>query len=163
MSIKDERLVESVLFSASTPVSIDEIKQATNLSKKKIEDAINHLITIYNVERKKETSIEVVKAGNKYTMQVKKKFFDQSVMIAKPEIQNHHLKTLALIAFHQPVKQSDLRRMAGPKIYDHVDELSSMKLIHTTKHGQQRCLQQRNISLNILGLKLRNLKKYVNI
>jgi len=140
MSIKDERLVESVLFSASTPVSIDEIKQATNLSKKKIEDAINHLITIYNVERKKETSIEVVKAGNKYTMQVKKKFFDQSVLIAKPEIQNHHLKTLALIAFHQPVKQSDLRRMAGPKIYDHVDELSSMKLIHTTKHGSTEML-----------------------
>lgn len=140
MGVKEERLVESVLFSASTPVSIDEIKQATGLSKQKIEEAINNLISLYNVERKKETSIEVVKAGNKYAMQVKKKFFEQSVMVAKPEIQNHHLKTLALIAFHQPVKQSDLRRMAGPKIYDHVDELNSMKLIHTKKHGSTEML-----------------------
>jgi len=32
------------------------------------------------------------------------------------------------------VKQSNLRRMAGDKIYDHVDQLSEMHLIHTKKH-----------------------------
>jgi len=48
-------------------------------------------------------------------MQVKKKFLEQSVMVAKPEIQSNLLKPLALIAFHQPVKQSNLRRMIGPR------------------------------------------------
>ena len=109
MGVREEQLVESVLFSSSTPVGIEEIKEVTGLSKKKVTEAIDALIKTYNVERKKETSIEVVKAGNKYTMQVKKKFFDQSVMVAKPEIQSHHLKTLALVAFHQPIKQSNLR------------------------------------------------------
>ena len=32
----------------------------------------------YNVERKNDTSMEIVKAGNKYAMQVKKKYIDQS-------------------------------------------------------------------------------------
>ena len=127
MGLREERLVESVLFSASKPVGIEEIKEASGLSKKKVTEALENLIQTYNVERKKETSIEVIKAGDKYTMQVKKKFFDQSVMVAKPEIQSRHLKTLALIAFHQPVKQSNLRRMVGPKVYDHVDELFAMK------------------------------------
>ena len=73
-------------------------------------------------------------------MQIKKRFIDQSVMVAKPEIQSHHLKTLALIAYHQPIKQSNLRRLAGPKIYDHVDELSKMKLIYAKKHGSTEML-----------------------
>jgi len=152
MGVKEERLVESVLFSASMPVSINEIKEATGLSKKKVVDAIEGLIQTYNVDRKNETSIEVIKAGDKYTMQVKKRFFDQSVMVAKPEIQSHHLKTLALIAFHQPVKQSNLRRMIGPKVYDHVDELSDMKLVNAKKHGSTEMLTTTKLFPEYFGI-----------
>ena len=152
MGVKEERLVESVLFSASMPVGINEIKEATGLSKQKVMDAIESLIQTYNVDRKNETSIEVIKAGDKYTMQVKKKFFDQSVMIAKPEIQSHHLKTLALIAFHQPVKQSNLRRMIGPKVYDHVDELSDMKLVNAKKHGSTEMLTTTKLFPEYFGI-----------
>jgi segregation and condensation protein B len=152
MGLREERLVESVLFSASKPVGIEEIKEASGLSKKKVTDALENLIQTYNVERKKETSIEVIKAGDKYTMQVKKKFFDQSVMVAKPEIQSHHLKTLALIAFHQPVKQSNLRRMVGPKVYDHVDELSAMKLIYAKKHGTTEMLTTTKLFPEYFGI-----------
>ncbi|MCK5260985.1 MAG: SMC-Scp complex subunit ScpB [Thermoplasmatales archaeon] len=152
MGLREERLVESVLFSASKPVGIGEIKEASGLSKKKVTEALESLIQTYNVERKKETSIEVIKAGDKYTMQVKKKFFDQSVMVAKPEIQSHHLKTLALIAFHQPVKQSNLRRMIGPKVYDHVDELSAMKLINAKKHGTTEMLTTTKLFPEYFGI-----------
>ncbi len=152
MGLREERLVESVLFSASKPVGIEEIKEASGLSKKKVTDALENLIQTYNVERKTETSIEVIKAGDKYTMQVKKKFFDQSVMVAKPEIQSHHLKTLALIAFHQPVKQSNLRRMIGPKVYDHVDELSAMKLINAKKHGTTEMLTTTKLFPEYFGI-----------
>lgn len=152
MGLREERLVESVLFSASKPVGIEEIKEASGLSKKKVTEALESLIQTYNVERKKETSIEVIKAGDKYTMQVKKKFFDQSVMVAKPGIQSHHLKTLALIAFHQPVKQSNLRRMIGPKVYDHVDELSAMKLINAKKHGTTEMLTTTKLFPEYFGI-----------
>ncbi len=152
MGVKDERIVESVLFSASVPVSINEIKQASGLSKQKVCDAIAGLIQMYNVDRKNETSIEVIKAGDKYTMQVKKKYFEQSVMVAKPEIQSHHLKTLALIAFHQPVKQSNLRQMIGPKVYDHVDELSEMKLVNAKKHGSTEMLTTTKLFPEYFGI-----------
>ena len=140
MGLKEKRLVESVLFSASKPVSIKEIKEATQLSKQKINQSIEDLMNEYNQERKNETSMEITKAGDKFAMQVKSKFTDQSVMVSKPEIESNLLKTLTLIAFHQPVKQSNLRRMIGQKAYDHVDELASMKLIHTKKHGSTEML-----------------------
>ena len=152
MGVKEDRLVESVLFSASKPIGISKIKEATGLSKSKVESAIESLIQTYNVERKNETSIEVVKAGDKYTMQVKKKFVDKSIMIAKPEIQSHLLKTLTLIAFHQPIKQSNLRRLIGPRVYDHVDELVDLKLINSKPHGSTEMLTTTKLFPEYFGI-----------
>ena len=140
MSVKEKRLVESVLFSASKPISVNEIKDATGLSPNKIKKTLEELIEDYNVTRKNETSMEIIRAGDKFTMQVKNEFTDQSVMVAKPEIEDNLLKTLTLIAFHQPLKQSNLRRMIGIKAYEHVDELAARKLIHTKQHGSTEML-----------------------
>ena len=152
MGKKEKRLVESILFSASKPVSINEIKETTGLTPNKIKNILNELIEDYSVKLKDETSMEIVKAGDKYAMQVKKKYIDQSIMIAKPEINSNLLKTLTLIAFHQPLKQSNLRRMIGVKAYDHVDELSSMKLIHTKKHGSTEMLTTTKLFPEYFGI-----------
>ena len=134
MGVKEKRLVESVLFSASEPISVSEIKEATGLSTMKIKKTLEELIQDYNETRKNETSMEVIKAGEKYTMQVKKQYADQTIMVTRPEIQSELLKTLTLIAFHQPLKQSNLRRMIGQKAYEHVDELTTLKLINSRQH-----------------------------
>jgi segregation and condensation protein B len=152
MGKNEKRLVESILFSASKPVSINEINKNTNLSAGKIKKILDELIKDYSVKLKNETSMEIVKAGNKYAMQVKKKYVDQSIMIAKPEINSNLLKTLTLIAFHQPLKQSNLRRMIGVKAYDHVDELSSMKLIHAKKHGSTEMLTTTKLFPEYFGI-----------
>ena len=152
MDLKDKRLVESVLFSSSKPVSINEIKETTSFSPEKIKKILEELIEDYNVKRKKETSMEIIKAGDKFAMQVKKEYTDQSIMIAKPEIDNNLLKTLTLIAFHQPLKQSNLRRMIGVKAYEHVDELSAMKLISTKKHGATEMLNTTKLFPEYFGI-----------
>ena len=136
----EKPLVESILFSSSEPISIQQIKEASGLTTQKIKKVLKELFEDYNVKRKNEVSMEIIKAGNKYAMQVKKEFADQSTMFAKPDIDKNHLKTLSLIAFHQPIKQSDLRRLIGEKTYDHVDELVSMSLIHSKKHGTTEML-----------------------
>lgn len=153
MGVKEKRLVESVLFSASKPASISKIKQATNLSRNQIKTTLNELIEDYNVTRKNETSMEVIKAGDKYAMQVKKKYADMRVFISKPEIERKLLKTLTLIAFHQPVKQSNLRRMIGEKVYEQVDELVELKLIHTKKHGSTEMLTTTKLFPEYFGIK----------
>jgi len=152
MGIKEKRLVESVIFSASNPVSINEIKEATGLTPNKIKKTLEELIEDYNVKRKNETSMEIIKAGDKFTMQVKKQYADQTVMVTDPEIEDHLLKTLTLIAFHQPLKQSNLRRMIGTKAYEHVDELADMRLIHTKKHGSTEMLTTTKLFPEYFGI-----------
>jgi len=156
MGVKEKRLIESVLFSASKPVSISEINEATNLSRNQIKTTLEELIEDYNVTRKNETSMEVVKAGDKYTMQVKKQYADQSILISKPEIESNLLKTLTLIAFHQPVKQSNLRRMIGEKAYEQVDELVGLKLIHTKKYGSTEMLTTTKLFPEYFGIESTN-------
>ena len=162
MSVNEKRLVESVLFSASKPVSVNEIMEATNLSRKKVNTTLEDLIEDYNVKRKNETSMEVIKAGDKFAMQVKKKFSDQSVMIASPEIEGNLLKTLTLIAFHQPIKQSNLRRMIGTKAYEHVDELADLKLIHSKKHGSTDMLTTTKLFPEYFGIETTNPEEIKN-
>ena len=132
MKKNEKQLVESVLFSASQPVSITQIKEATGLSRKKIRDLLTTLMEEYTTTR--QSAMEIIKAGEKYVMQVKEEFHEQSFQVTPTEMDDSMLKTLSLIAFHQPVKQSNLRRMAGEKIYQHVDDLTTMHLIHTKKH-----------------------------
>ena len=110
---KEKRIVESVLFSASKPVSIKDIKESTGFSPKIIKKNLSELMNDYSISKKNDTSMEIVKAGDKYTMQLKKNYVDATIKISKPEINEDILKTLSLIAFHQPLKQSKLRRMAG--------------------------------------------------
>ena len=152
MGKNEKRLVESILFSASKPVSANEIRKTTNLKPNKIKKILDELIDDYNIKRKDETSMEIVKAGDKYAMQVKKKYVEQSIMIAKPEINSNLLKTLTLIAFHQPLKQSNLRRMIGTKAYEHVDELTTMKLVHSKKHGATEMLTTTKLFPEYFGI-----------
>lgn len=149
---KEKRLIESVLFSAGKPISIGEIKVTTGLTNKIIKKTIEELTKEYNVDRKNETSMEIIKAGEKYAMQVKKKYTDQSFMVSKPEIESNLLKTLTLIAFHQPLKQSNLRRMIGQKAYDHVDELSDLKLINSRKYGTTEMLTTSKLFPEYFGI-----------
>ena len=152
MGVKEDRIVESVLFSAGKPLSIEEIQQATSLTPKHVLEAIDHLVQSYNVDRKQETSIEVIKAGNKFTMQVKKSYNDQSIMVARPELTSDLLKTLALIAFHQPVKQSNLRHMIGERIYGDVDRLVGLHLVHSAQHGATEMLTTTRLFPEYFGI-----------
>jgi segregation and condensation protein B len=122
------------------------------LSPKHVNEAIEHLMQSYNIDRKDDTSLEIVKAGNKFIMQVKKTFTDKSMMVAKPEIKTDLLKTLALIAFHQPVKQSNLRHMIGERIYCDVDQLMSMHLIHSEPHGATELLTTTRLFPEYFGI-----------
>lgn len=152
MSVKEDRVVESLLFSAGKPLSVEEIQETTGLSPKHVAEAIDHLMQSYNIDRKNDTSLEIVKAGNKFIMQVKKTFTDKSLMVAKPEIRTDLLKTLALIAFHQPVKQSNLRHMIGERIYGDVDQLMTMHLVHSEPHGSTEVLTTTRLFPEYFGI-----------
>ena len=147
---KPERIVEAALFSAGRPVSVEELQEATGLDSAVIRDALRKLI---RSSKSRDTAIEVAKAGARYCMQVRKELVPAVTKLAKTDIPRRLLKTLALIAYHQPIKQSALLEMVGPKVYDHVKELHRLGMILESPSGQTKILSTSSRFPEYFGIK----------
>lgn len=125
--------VEAVLFSAGTPLTVPDIEEATGISRDVIRDAVKKLINMYKSRR---TAIEIKKLGRSYTMQLKSDYKPYVLPLMQEEMDSEVLKTAALIAYYQPVRQSDLKKKVGEKVYGHIEELKDKGLILLEKDGR---------------------------
>lgn len=125
-------MVEAALFSAGEPVSVDDIVTKTQIDRSTVEEALATLRERYEDRR---TSFHVVRSGDKWGMVLREAFADESRDLVPPEIPFHVLRTLALIAYHQPMLQSDLHDMVGSKVYAHVSTLVDLGLVAKEREG----------------------------
>ncbi|MGA1866046.1 MAG: SMC-Scp complex subunit ScpB, partial [Thermoplasmatota archaeon] len=77
---------------------------------------------------------------SKYSLRVKEVYVEGIKALAAPEVNPKLLKTAALIAYHQPIKQSDLVDMYGTRVYDHVKELLHLGLVRAKREGSTKVL-----------------------
>lgn len=133
----DSRLIEAALFSAGRALSIRELQDLTGMDKNEVTSSLRSLVQSY---RKRETSLEISRVGRKYTMKLREQYAKPVRSLATPDIPRKLWKTLALIAYHEPVKQSELQTMLGSRIYDHVRELKDLNMIRMKTDGNTRII-----------------------
>ena len=131
--MSEQGVVEAALFSAGKPLAAEEVARTTGLATDTVQSALAALSSAYE---ERESSIEVVRIGEKWTMQIRATYGEQAHAFVPPELPKDLLKTSALIAYHQPMKQSDLVRMVGSKVYEHVKALTDHGLITARPVGQ---------------------------
>ncbi|MEA2055030.1 MAG: SMC-Scp complex subunit ScpB [Candidatus Thermoplasmatota archaeon] len=142
MKKNSNRIVEAALFSAGRPISVDEICDVIHLKKREVVGAVTSLMDEYETRGKKgETSIEVSKAGDKYAMQLRSEYAEYGKKLSGTEVPKKLLKTVSLIAYYQPVVQSEIKNMVGSKIYEHARELEEFGFIKSRKHGRTKILE----------------------
>lgn len=147
--MKSERVIEAALFSSGRPLKVSEIEEATGISKDTIRKALKKLIREYS---DKDTAIEVTKISGKYVMQLKEDYLSPAEMLAKTEVPKKYLKTASLIAYHQPIKQSDLIEMVGSKGYEHVKALYGLGLISLKPYGATKKIRTTKKFLEYFGI-----------
>ncbi len=147
--MKSERIIEAALFSAGRPLRVSEIAEATGIGGDTIRKALKKLIKEYE---NRDTAIEIAKVGVKYVMQLREDYTSPAEMLAKTEVPKKYLKTASLIAYHQPIKQSDLVEMIGPKGYEHVRELKGLGVIKAKRYGATKILSTTNKFLESFGI-----------
>lgn len=135
--MKPLHVVEAALFSAGRAVTVEEVMEATGLKRRAVEKACDELSALY---KERDTTLEVGKAGKGWAMQVRTAAAEPAARFARMEIPAKTLKTLALIAYHQPIKQSELCDMIGSKVYDHIPALKDLGLVKTRRDGQTKIL-----------------------
>jgi segregation and condensation protein B len=130
--LKDESVVEAALFCAGRPIEAEEIAESVEMKLDEVRASLKKLVKDYSSNG---GAIEIAKVGRKHVMQLKGEYAERVSLMADTEISKDLLKTAALIAYHQPVMQSNLQKMVGGKAYEHVKELKDRNLILTRPRG----------------------------
>jgi segregation and condensation protein B len=100
----------------------------------------------------RESGMEIIDLGGRYVMQVKPKYTDLISPIAPKELKAPILRTLSMVAYHQPVVQSELVDMRGNSVYDHIRELKDRGFIEAVPHGRTKLLQTTPLFADYFGL-----------
>lgn len=130
-----EKIIEAALFMSPKPLSIDEIKTIASVdSRVETKALIEELIHFYD---NRKTALEVVELAVGYQMRVKEEYEDEVSHLATDSMFNKGvMKTLALIAYKQPIEQSLVVKYRNNKAYDHLKILFENGFIRKEPKGR---------------------------
>jgi segregation and condensation protein B len=132
-------MIEAALFVSGRSLDVEELAKVCgsgNLGL--IRRCVEELSGEYEG---RDSGILIQKNGEGYVMRVKGDL-EKKIMHLVPEtdIPSPALKTLALIAYEQPIKQSDIVRERGNKVYKYIKFLREQGLVEGRKCGRTRVL-----------------------
>ena len=154
MSSESERLVEAALFIAGQKaITVKDIEESVGLDPRTIRAALDKLQEKYSSD---DTSVEIIKMGAKYCMQVKGKYGEKMRNLEEPDMPKEVQKVASLIACYQPILQSKLAELVGPLVYDGVKALSERGLVNVKPKGRSFELTTTQKFIEYFGLDARS-------
>lgn len=127
--------IEAVLFTTAKALSIEEISEILEVEDvEKTEEAMLELIMDYSA---RPGALEI-DDENGYILQVKEEHMDIVEKLCPVELRPATLKTLAVIALKEPIRQTELKELRGSTAYEHIQELLEKELISRVKDKNGR-------------------------
>jgi len=148
--MKDVEIIEAALFAAGRAVSLDRLVKITGKSRNSVLKTVESLIDSYV---KRESGLEILELGERYVMQVKPDYSGLVREVAPGELSAPKLRTLAMIAYHQPLLQSKLVEMRGGGAYEHIRELVERGFVNSRPEGRTRSLSTTSLFADYFGLR----------
>lgn len=129
--------VEAALFSASEPLSARQISETMGIPADEVAPNVKKLAAEYD---KRKSAMKIIKVGSSYRMLLREEYTEKTAGVTKLEIPRAVMKTMWTIAYHQPLRQSELSRTLGPRVYEDVPKLIELGLVEAKEEGQTRIL-----------------------
>jgi segregation and condensation protein B len=136
MEMNDRGLIEAALFVAGRPLAISDLEILIS-READVEELLSSLVEEYHCKE----ALEIVCTDEEAVMQVRAEYAEAVRSIAQRDLETPALRTLAVIAYHQPITQSKVAEIRGNKAYGHVHELVARKLVEALPHGRTKLLQ----------------------
>ncbi len=134
--MNDKEIIEAALFASGDPLDIGQLKNL--LKGRNVPELIRQLMEEYET---RGSAIEIKEIEDRFVMQVKPEYAEKVRSFAPKELRSPVLRTLAMIAYHQPITVAELVDRRGAATYDHVREIEERGLISAMPHGRTRLLQ----------------------
>ncbi len=151
--MSDRGIIEAALYSAGKALTTEELMRVTGFDEATVKE---HLRALAREYKKRDSALEITQIGTRWTMQIRLEYTERARTFAPPEIDRDLLKTAALIAYHQPILQSDLFDMIGEKVYEHTKALEELHLITRKPSGRSLELTTTRYFAEFFGLKTTN-------
>lgn len=127
--------IEAILYLKGKPLSLGEIAEYAACDRATVEEGILELMDNY---AHRDSALEVVETPNGYSLQLRSDFQDLVQTLIPVELGLGALRTLAAIALHNPILQSELIELRGSGVYQHVPELVELGFVKKRRHQDSR-------------------------
>ena len=140
-SKKDRSIIEATLYAADRPLTSGELREILGTTSETYVSKILQELT--DEYRSRGGPLAVVEtAKNTFSLSLSDEYMRKlEGVIPKTKLSRGSLKTLALIAYRQPIYQARLADLRGRRVYEHVKQLSSLGFIDSKPFGRTRMLR----------------------
>ena len=144
-----KQIIEAALFAAGSTVTAETLMKISGLSKKEV----NRLVADIGKEyAERHSGIEISDLAGRFVMQIKPEFAEKVKDVAPKELTSSQLKTLSIIAYHQPITKAEVVEMRGGNAYEHIGELEERGLIDLKPHGRTKMMTTTRLFAEYFGI-----------
>jgi len=157
-AVKEEKLkrelalLEAALYVAGRPLDLKTLGSILKTrSKRKVQRLVRMLMKEY---ANRNTALEILELKDeRFVLQLKAEYTPQvQRLVKRPLLSIGPLKTLAYIAYKQPVSQMRVITVRGRHAYAHIKQLEEMGLITREKSGRSSILRTTSYFADYFGL-----------
>ncbi|MEM2093739.1 MAG: SMC-Scp complex subunit ScpB [Candidatus Bathyarchaeia archaeon] len=145
-------LVEAALYVAGRPLDLKTIGSVVGTrSKAKAKALVRSLAEEY---LRRNGALEILELeGERFVMQLKSSYVARVKRLSlKPLLSQAALRTLAYIAYRQPVAQAQVALVRGALVYNQIRELEKLGLITAEKLGKTQILRTTEVFADYFNL-----------
>src|SRR3989344_557428 len=137
----DKKKVETILFTTGKFIGLDELSKMSGIgSVGYLKDVLKKLEQDYL--NKADSALEVIQQGEKWKLNIKKEYlYLTETLLTDSELDKGTQETLAIIAYKNPVLQSEIIKIRGNGAYDHIKILKELDFVITEITGRTRTIK----------------------
>ncbi len=142
MGVQEDRsIIEAALYAADRPLTLDELRKILGTSSETYARKImEELIADYGKKNGPLMLAETSKGT--FSLRLREEYMPKlEGVMSKAKLSRGALKTLAMIAYKQPVYQARLADVRGSRVYDHIKQLTALGFIESRNFERTRVLR----------------------
>lgn len=127
--------MEAALFMAGKPLRKQELAEMLGVGFFEVQAVLD------GIKSKYRGPIVIRETPDTVFMIVEDKYVNSLWFLGKGELTSAELKTLAMVAYYAPVKQSDIVNARGNRAYEHLRKLEDLGLLRSEKFSHTRLMK----------------------
>ncbi|MEM7813362.1 MAG: SMC-Scp complex subunit ScpB [Candidatus Aenigmatarchaeota archaeon] len=128
--------VEAILFATPKPLSLPELAKLAKLD----EDKVRRLLSLLRGRYQDESHGIMLSEVGGYRLMVKQEHLERVASFTKSDLSKGLLRVLSIIAYHEPVKQSDIVKIIGNRTYEYVKQLEKLGFVKFERKAKTKLL-----------------------